>query len=256
MKIVVFIFFVLLVLVSIVAVLALLLGVLSQVRQRRAKSKRSHSVRGNLKKRMVSCRMLAEYHGGLRKATDRKLKLLFEKGLTLKKKGRFPSAITAFEECLKGNLTARQQAGVLVTTGNCHFAVDQLPSAEDCYRKAGLLSAESDDEDGRLSCLINLGLIGAADKRWDEAIANYHEAISLDQKLGQTRGEAIDLNTLGLLYENKGDLESALAHYTASQLIFRKLDEGEKVELVESNIRRIGSQNADTENSDSDQNQV
>jgi len=200
--------------------------------------------------------MLAEYHGGLKKATDRKLKLLFEKGLALKKRGRFRTAITAFEECLKRDLTPRQQTGLLVTTGNCHFAVNQLPSAQDCYRKAGLLSAESNDENGRLSCLINLGLAGAADKRWDEAIANYHEAISLDQKLGQTRGEAIDLNTLGLLYENKGDLESALAHYTASQLIFRKLDEGEKVELVENNIGRIGGQNADAENSDRGQNRV
>lgn len=189
----------------------------------------------------MSFRMLAEYHGGLRKATDQKLKLLFEKGLVLKRKERFRSAITAFEECLKRNLTPRQQTGLLVTTGNCHFAVNQFSPAQDCYRKAGLLSAESNDENGRLSCLINLGLVGAADKRWDEAITNYHEAISLDQKLGHVSGEAVDLNTLGLLYENKGDLESALAHYVASRLIFKRLNERKKVELVENNMHRIES---------------
>lgn len=255
MKILVLILFSLLILLSISAILLLLAAVISRIRRARSRPERLHT-RSGVQAQMWTHRMLAEYHGGLGRATDRKLKLLFEKGLALKKKGRFRTAITAFGECLKRDMSPRQQTGLLVTTGNCHFAVNQLPSAQDCYRKAGLLSVESDDENGRLSCLINLGLVGAVDKRWDEAIANYHEAISLDQKLGQTCGEAIDLNTLGLLYENKGDLESALAHYTASQLIFRKLDKGEKVELVENNIRRIGGQNADAENSDCGQNRV
>jgi tetratricopeptide (TPR) repeat protein len=87
--------------------------------------------------------------------------------------------------------------------------------------------------------MVNLGMACTAEKKWEEAIRNYHQAIGLDQKLGYTVGETIGLNTLALLYENKGDLEGALAHYTASLRIFERANDREKAKFVENNIKRV-----------------
>ena len=239
MKTIILIFFVLLVLLSVIAVLALVLGVLGRLRGAKAGSKRYRQGRISSDREAITFDMLAEYYGGLRKTADRRLKLLFEKGLTLKKKGKFPSAIRAFEECLKEKLTPKQQTGFLVTVGNCHFAMGEYDLAKDCYEKADRLSTRANDQKGKLSCLVNLGLVSAANRRWGEAIEKYKQAILLDQKLGHTSGEAIDLNTLGLLYEKRGDLQEAMTHYTASLLILRKLNDKEKLNLVERNIQRL-----------------
>lgn len=201
----------------------------------------------------VTFHMLAEYRGGVRQIVDEKVKGIFERGLSLKKKGRFLSAVRAFEKCLREELAPAAQIGLLVTTGNCYFAADRLKRAQDLYQKAKRRSEETDDKSGRLSCLVNLGLVSAAGRRWNQAIAEYHEAISLDQNLGHTAGEAIDLNTLALLYENKGDLESAITHYLASLLIFRKLNDEDKAELVENNIKKVRSLTAGADVRDSDQ---
>jgi tetratricopeptide (TPR) repeat protein len=239
MKMVILIVFLLLMLLSIAAVIVLVTGCLRRIRRSRAKGEKLQSNLEANDKPKIYHRMLAEYYGGLKKTSDRKLGLLFDKGLNLKKKGKLQSAIKTFQQCLKENLPPKQQAGLLVTTGNCYFAVNQLQAAEDCYQRAGRISAESNDPNGKLSSLINLGFVSAARERWDKAIATYHQAVGLDQKLGYILGEAIDLNTLGLFYENKGDLESAMVHYTASLLIFKELDDKRKTELVEKNIQRI-----------------
>jgi tetratricopeptide (TPR) repeat protein len=239
MKVLVLIIFLLLMLLSIAAVFVLVTGVLRRIRRSRAKEEKLQDEKKAYDKPKKYHRMLAEYYGGLKKTSDRKLGLLFDKGLNLKKKGKLQSAIKTFQQCLKENLPPKQQAGLLVTTGNCYFAVNQLQAAEDCYQRAGRISAESNDPNGKLSSLINLGFVSAAHERWDNAISIFHQAVGLDQKLAHVSGEAIDLNTLGLFYENKGDLESAMVHYTASLLIFKKLNDKGKTDLVEKNIQRI-----------------
>jgi tetratricopeptide (TPR) repeat protein len=241
MRTVIIVFFIFLVVLSIVAVIAMVASLVSRIRRARNKKGRFRPGRNSTGEQMWSHRMLAEYHGGLKEVADHRLGLMFKKGLSLKNKGRFRFAIQAFERCLADNLTPRQHTAILVTTGNCYFAANDLPSARKHFHKASLISMESDDDNAYLSSLINLGIVSAAYNRWEEAIAHYHQAIGLDQKLGHISGEAIDLNTLGLLYENKGDLESALTHYTASHLIFEKLADVEKLRLVENNVQRVRS---------------
>jgi tetratricopeptide (TPR) repeat protein len=241
MKIIAVILFVLLILLGISALLFLAFAIISKIRGAKSLRKRSKGIKEKNERSNLSFSMLAEYYGGLRKSNNGELGKLFEEGLALKQQKKFSEAIKAFEKCLDQDLTLKQRVGALLTTGNCHFAKNDLDKAKEYYGEANSRSQESDNHIGRLSSLVNLGMVCASEKKWDEAIRNYHQAIGLDQKLGHTIGEAIDLNTLALLYENKGDLEGALTHYTASLLILKRANEWDKARLVENNIKRVRS---------------
>ncbi len=235
MKTIVLIFFLILVILSVVAVMLMLVSALNRAFKRKTDKKRAE-----VRSRMFPPRMLAEYYGGIRKATGSKNTELFEKGLLHKRKEEFQPAIKLFQECLNDNPTREHKIGIYVTLGNCHFALQELSRAQSCYQKAETLSIESDDGTGRLACTINLGLTCAAEKRWSEAIGNYHRVVDLDREFNQLAGEAIDLNTLGLLYQTSGDPKSALRHYRQSLAIFQKLNDHKKARLVEDNIRSLG----------------
>jgi tetratricopeptide (TPR) repeat protein len=243
MKIAAFIAVALLILISLGGMLVLLSALVSRVRRAKSCPGRSSKVG---RAQAIPFKMLAEYYGGLKKSSNEELRSLFEKGLSLKRRRKFTEAITIFEGCFNGNLTPEQKAGLMVTTGNCYFSLDQFDQAQSCYQTADGFSRESASKNGRLSCLINLGLVFAANGKWDDAIRNYHDAVGWDQKLGFTAGEAIDLNTLALLCERKGDLEAALTHYAASLQIFERLNDPRKAKLVHNNIQRVKSLNAGT----------
>jgi tetratricopeptide (TPR) repeat protein len=228
-----------LVLLSAAALLLMLGGVISRVLREKSRRKGPPGSGRRGRGRIVPSRMAAEYYGGLDKARDAEIRNLFEKALSLKHTRRFRKAVDLLTQGLKEDLTSEQEIGTLVTIGNCHLGANNYLQAREHYQKANRQAGRSADEKGKLSSLVNLGLVSAAEKKWDEAIGFYQEAIALDRKLGYAKGEAIDLNTLGLLCENRGDLDGALTHYSASIEIFRKLKDVEKTELVENNIERV-----------------
>ncbi len=228
-----------LILLGISGVLFLMAGILSQIGKVKCHRKGSPPLQKNIRKHNIGARLLAEYYGGLKSVPNGEAKAIFEKGLFLKQRGALRQAIEVFGKCLDQDLTVKQKTGVLITKGNCYFTLNELDLAQECYERANHLSNESGNDNGRLSSLINLGLVYAIDGKLDQAISNYYEVVKLDRKLMYIRGEATDLNTLGLLCERKGDLEKALACYTASLLILEKLNDQKKVELVENNISRV-----------------
>ncbi|NIN01264.1 MAG: tetratricopeptide repeat protein [candidate division Zixibacteria bacterium] len=246
MKILALTLFALLILLSLGALLLLVSAVVSKVRKAKSGRRNASGISKGGTGTVIPFNTLAEYHGGLKKSSNEELRRLFEKGLSFKRKRKFPEAIGIFERCLEATLTPDQKSGIMITTGNCYFSLDKLDLAKSYYEMADGFSRESDNSTGRLSCLVNLGLACAADHNWDDAIRNYDEAIDLDKKLGYTAGEAIDLNTLALLYENKGDFEKALTHYTASLQIFERLNDGKKAKLVGDNIRRVRTLSAES----------
>ncbi|MGB2769040.1 MAG: hypothetical protein WBC88_04870 [Candidatus Zixiibacteriota bacterium] len=228
-----------LVLLSVAAVLVMLAAIISRVLRGKSSRRKSSRLDEGARGQIVPSQMLAEYHGGLDKAADARIRGPFEKGLSLKQNRSFLQAVNAFKKCLNGKLTSEQEAGLLVAIGNCYFVANKYARAREHYEKADRLAEQSANEKGKLASLVNLGLLCAVERKWDEGIKGFGEAIALDRKLGYAKGEAIDLNTLALLYESKGESEYALTHYKASLLIFKKLSDGEKVELVENNIRRV-----------------
>jgi tetratricopeptide (TPR) repeat protein len=238
MKAIALILFLILVFVSVAAVLLMLATALSRALRRKTDKKRT-----KIQNRTFPHHMLAEYYGGIRKTASLGTAERFEMGLLHKQKGEFPPAVKIFEECLSDNPYRGHKIGILVTLGNCHFAMRDMNRARDYYHKAETLSLESADRYGRLASMVNLGLTYAAEKRWSESIENYRRVVELDREMNQLTGEAIDLNTLGLLYQNGGNKKSALEHYRRSLAIFEKLNDHKKIQLVEDNIRGLENLN-------------
>jgi tetratricopeptide (TPR) repeat protein len=239
LKIVILIIFFLLIFSSIIAVLFALLSLLRRLGRRGSGKTYKSQTRSRNRRLFFSSSKTAEYYADLRQSSSKEVKELFERGIHLKQKGKYLEAISTFEKCLDEDMTPMQRAGLLITVGNCHFAVDRLDVAKSSYEKAWYLSENSKGKSGRLACLVNMGLVSAANGEWSEAIGNYQKAIQLDRELGYSNGEAIDLNNLALIYETRGDLENALKCYNDSFLIFEKLGERKGMEIVKENIRKL-----------------
>ena len=77
----------------------------------------------------------------------------------------------------------------------------QFQAAESDYRRALELLEQKPDEDLRYVRLINRGLLGFQRGKWDQAEADWQEAIRLDERRYQAHGELASL----YLRENKPD---------------------------------------------------
>jgi tetratricopeptide (TPR) repeat protein len=231
--------FFLLILSSIIAILFALFSLFKRLRRGKSDGiDESQARRGN-ERSVFSANKAAEYYADLGRSTDGKLKELFEQAMNFKRKRRLLEATRAFEQCLDEDATPMQKAGLLVALGNCHFAIDELGLAKSHYENALNLLDGSGGDRGRLACLVNLGLVCAANREYSQAISNYRKAIELDRQLNYPKGEAIDLNSLALTYETSGDSENALKCYNASLLIFENLDDRQRMEIVKRNIREL-----------------
>ncbi len=239
MKTVFLVVFFLLIFSSIIAVLFALFSLLKRLRRKAPGGTDESQAPGGNETLVFSANKAAEYYADLGQATNGKLKELFEQTMHFRRKRRFLKAIRTCEKCLHEAVTPIQKAGLLVTIGNCHFAVDKLGPAKSHYERALGLLDDSRGKRGRLACLVNLGLVYAANGEYNQAINNYRRAIELDRELNYPNGEAIDLNSLALTYEASGDSESALKCYNGSLLIFERLDDPQRMETVKRNIREL-----------------
>ena len=241
MKTVFLVVFFLLIVSSIIAVLFALFSLFRRLRRGTpGRTNDSQTPNGN-RRGTFSSGKAAEYYADLGQATNGKLKELFEQGMDFRRKRKFSKAIGTFEKCLYEDVTPMQKAGLLVSMGNCYFAVDKLDLAKNHYEKALYLSDDSNGERGRLACLVNLGLIFAASGEYKQAIDSYRRAIELDRELNFLKGEAIDRNSLALIYEASGDSENALKCYNDSLFVFEKLADQEHMEIVKRNIGKLES---------------
>jgi tetratricopeptide (TPR) repeat protein len=239
MKTVFLVFFFLLIFSSITAILFALFSLFKRLRRRTSGRTSDSQARSGNRRLVFSANKAAEYYADLGQATNGKLKELFEQGMHFRRKTKFVRAIRTFEKCLDEDVTPIQKAGLLVSMGNCYFAVGKLDVAKSHYEKALRLSGDSNGKRGRLACLVNLGLVFAASGEYNQAIDNYRRAIELDPELNFLKGEAIDLNSLALIYEASGDLENALKCYNDSLVVFERLADQEHMEIVKRNIERI-----------------
>ena len=85
------------------------------------------------------------------------------------------------------------------------------------------------------SFLNNIGLIYDARGEYDSALEYYTQALDILEKLGDLKKKASVLNNIGLIYDYRGEYDSALEYYTQA------LDIDEKLENLNGKATRLNN---------------
>ena len=84
------------------------------------------------------------------------------------------------------------------------------------YRKSLEIEEQLGRKEGMASDYGNLGIVYQDRGDLDEAEAIYRKALELDEQLGRKEGIASNYSNLGNLYQMRGDLDEAARYWTLS----------------------------------------
>lgn len=152
--------------------------------------------------------------------------------------GDHASALAAAEAALAYAAASNRRyllVAVLDTVAEIHLRADRLETAEEYSTKALALARELGSETDKATSLIALGRIAAARHSWDEALEHTSTALELTQRK-ELSVETFECHRLlSLIYEQKGELISALAHFKA----FHELKQQRVNEETESRLGNL-----------------
>jgi non-specific serine/threonine protein kinase len=139
------------------------------------------------------------------------------------------------------------RAGVLSAAGSLAYVRGE-------YDRAALLLEESlslwralGDERGLALALYTLGRVMNYQSKSERAAALYAESLAILRALGDRRGVALALNGSGVLARDRGDDVRARVAYEESLSIFRELGDDWGIGLLLNNLSRISRDAADWE---------
>ena len=130
----------------------------------------------------------------------------------------------AFSEALAGlpaNTLPGWRADVLFETAEWHRDSGQAEQAAVAWSNALDLYRTVGNARGEAAALNSLGLAAWRQGRPHEAVLHFDQALTIRQTLGEAFASAAILNNLGLLAAENGDREAALAHYQQALSIFQ-----------------------------------
>jgi len=99
----------------------------------------------------------------------------------------------------------------------------ELNEAERVWREALEIDRRLDDERGQAICLGNLGIVLKTRGELEGAEAMYRKSLAIGKKLGWLEGMANDYGNLGMVLRIRGELEAAEAMFRRSLAIEEKL---------------------------------
>jgi tetratricopeptide (TPR) repeat protein len=95
---------------------------------------------------------------------------------------------------------------------------------------------------GEANSLGNIGVIYQDRGDLDQALKYHREALEINKQIGHKEGEAAQLGNIGLIYKAKGDLDQALKYMNDALKIFEEIGMPEQIGIVKRNIERISQQ--------------
>ncbi|MBN1800702.1 MAG: tetratricopeptide repeat protein [Candidatus Lokiarchaeota archaeon] len=98
------------------------------------------------------------------------------------------------------------------------------------YRESLAIDEQLGDLSGKATDLNNIGLLLDNKGELDEALRMYREALAIDEQLGDLRGKAVRLNNIGSVLYKKGDLKKALDYFQEALSINERLGASRMVE--------------------------
>jgi len=107
--------------------------------------------------------------------------------------------------------------------GNSYYVISQYEQAQRNYKNALKLYKESGEKKGEASALGNIGVIYQNKGNLDNALKYLQQALVIEKEIGYKQGEAITLGNIGLIYQDKGDLDNALKYHQQALVIDKEI---------------------------------
>lgn len=93
-----------------------------------------------------------------------------------------------------------------VLSGAANLELGQLDEARGAFERTLELARYDRDEALVARAMNNLGIVANIEGRWDEALALYHLAVSVHQRIGDTRGMAECYHNMAITHRDRGEL--------------------------------------------------
>ena len=119
-------------------------------------------------------------------------------------------------QAARANGNSQAQAAALFELAGAARARGDRVAAVDLYQKSGMLWQELKSWPNMLSTLNNLAALYSDLDDNDSAYKSARAAIELAQRLGDPGGMAMAVNTLGVVADHTGDVETARTAYAKS----------------------------------------
>ena len=165
--------------------------------------------------------------------------LLLKLGELARILGDFPTALARQQSALDLWRELGDPLGTgraLVTMSQVYLATGNQVAAESCCRD-GIAILQDLDAPGELAVgFNNLGIICQEQGREDEAMAHYEQAAQLFQLTGNVRGQAKLANNLGRVYQSQAHLEQAAGCFQQAIVLYRQVGDDIHVARTQVNL--------------------
>jgi tetratricopeptide (TPR) repeat protein len=106
--------------------------------------------------------------------------------------------------------------------GNAYSSLGQYDKAIKYYEQGLTIQQEIGDRRGQGNQLGNLGNAYSSLGQYDKAIKYYEQALAIDREIGDRLGEGNDFNNIGVLHEEQGDAHDRVGSTAAAQEQYRR----------------------------------
>ena len=168
---------------------------------------------------------LQDYIDGLDKTDKPQLKLLFKKGMEYRLKEDYETSLETFRQGLDLNLKDSEKIALYILMGNSSSYLKNYGNAINSYILASGLSENSENDSALVVSLANSALIFQIRENWDRTLETYFELLEVYRRTKDEIGERNTYTNIGLVYQMKGDLDSASFYQQKSVGIVKDEDD-------------------------------
>lgn len=159
---------------------------------------------------------LQDYIGELSEADRPQIAHLFRVGLEYKMNEGYLDALETFKQALDLNLYDEERLAFFILMGNCEAHLKEYTSAINYYYQAERLGRQAKNDTALTVTYSNLALAFQLEKDLHGALDNYFSLLKVYQEMGDVQGQRNTLAAIGLMYQIKGEVDSASVYHKKS----------------------------------------
>ena len=159
---------------------------------------------------------IQDYMGKLSEADRPQIAHVFRVGLEYKINEEYTDALETFKQALDLNLYDEERLALFILMGNCKAHLKEYTSAINYYFQAERLGQETENDTALAVTYSNLAMAFQLEKDSHGALNNYFNLLKVYQEMGNLQGQRNTLAAIGLIYQIKGEVDSASVYHKRS----------------------------------------